>query len=214
MKEVSITVSENDLSLIGDNVLNREQLSHILKKTPEKYVKTRPAKGGGVWRYVSAGYVKKCLNLMFGWDWDFEIVENTVMHGEVIVKGRLTCRSGNRTIVKMQYGNKEVMCKKGTDIPLSIGNDMKSAASDALKKCASEIGIASDIYNAEEFREVKVVPNDSSEIELIRINKFLDKCNTIDDVEILEESLSGQDVSETVSKAIAAKKSELKLNLQ
>jgi len=41
-------------------------------------------------------------------------------------------------------------------IPLSIGNDLKSAATDCLKKCASEIGIASDIYNKDEFREVKV----------------------------------------------------------
>jgi spore coat polysaccharide biosynthesis protein SpsF (cytidylyltransferase family) len=39
---------------------------------------------------------------------------------------------------------------------LSIGNDLKSAATDALKKCAAEIGIAADIYNAEEFREVQV----------------------------------------------------------
>ena len=83
------------------------------------------------------------------------------MHDEVIVKGRLTCRSNGRTIVKTQYGNKEIMYKRGTDaqgnrIPLSIGNDFKSASSDCLKKCASEIGIAQDIYNKEDFKEVKV----------------------------------------------------------
>ena len=33
---------------------------------------------------------------------------------------------------------------------------MKAAATDALKKCASEIGIAADIYNADEFREIKI----------------------------------------------------------
>ena len=41
-------------------------------------------------------------------------------------------------------------------MPLSIGNDLKSAATDALKKCAAEIGLAADIYNKEDFREVKV----------------------------------------------------------
>jgi len=53
-----------------------------------------------------------------------------------------------------------------------------------------------------------------SQQELERLNSHLDNCDTVDDVEILEESLSGQDVSETVAQAIAAKKSELKLNLQ
>ncbi len=154
-------ISAEDLSLVDDNSLNANQLAQILKRTPKAYVKKRPAKGGGTWEYVTSGYVKKVLNLMFGWDWDFEILEDKVMHDEVIVKGRLTCRSNGRTIVKTQYGNKDIMYKRGTDaqgnrIPLSIGNDFKSASSDCLKKCASEIGIAQDIYNKEDFKEVKV----------------------------------------------------------
>lgn len=160
MEKQELTIKESELSLVEDNILNGKQLGHLLKKTPSKYVKHRPAKGGGTWSYVSGGYVKKVLNLMFGWDWDFEIVENTIAHGEVVVKGKLTCRVGNRTIVKMQYGNKEIICKRGTETPLSIGNDMKAAATDALKKCAAEIGIASDIYNSEEFREVRVEESD------------------------------------------------------
>jgi actin-like ATPase involved in cell morphogenesis len=89
---------------------------------------------------------------MFGWDWDFEIMDEKIMHGEVIVKGKLTCRSNGKEIIKMQYGNKDIMYKKLQQgeterQPLSIGNDLKSAATDALKKCAAEIGIAADIYN-------------------------------------------------------------------
>jgi len=162
MKENNLAlISAEELSLVDDNSLNANQLAQILKRTPKAYVKKRPAKGGGTWEYVTSGYVKKVLNLMFGWDWDFEILEDKVMHDEVIVKGRLTCRSNGRTIVKTQYGNKDIMYKRGTDaqgnrIPLSIGNDFKSASSDCLKKCASEIGIAQDIYNKEDFKEVKV----------------------------------------------------------
>lgn len=149
-------VTAHDLSLVEGNSLNGQQLKQLLKKTPAQYVHKRPAKGGGTWDYVTGGYVKKTLNLMFGWDWDFEIVEQMIMHGEVIVKGRLTCRTNGHVIVKMQYGNKDIICKKGTDVPLSIGNDLKAAATDALKKCAAEIGIAADIYNKEDFREVNV----------------------------------------------------------
>jgi hypothetical protein len=88
--------------------------------------------------------------------WSFEILEQLIMHNEAIVKGKLTIQSNGQTIVKMQFGNKDIMYKKGTEIPLSIGNDLKAAATDCLKKCAAEIGIAADIYNAEEFREIQV----------------------------------------------------------
>jgi hypothetical protein len=37
---------------------------------------------------------------------------------------------------------------------------MKAAATDCLKKCAAEIGIAADIYNKEDFRAIQVVESD------------------------------------------------------
>lgn len=154
-------VTKEDLSLAGANNLNEKQLQLILQSTPPQYIKQRPAKGGGTWDYVTGGYIKKCLNIMFGWDWDFEILDQQILHGEVVVKGKLTCRSNGHTIVKMQYGNKDIVYRKQVNgeterQPLSIGNDLKAAATDCLKKCASEIGIAADIYNKEDFHEVMV----------------------------------------------------------
>lgn len=157
MNDLALVKAE-DLSLVNDNSLNEGQLEILLRKTPKQYLKKRPAKGGGEWTYVTGGYVRKVLNLMFGWDWDFEILDEKILieAREVVVKGRLTCRSNGRIIIKTQYGNKDIICKRGTDTPLSIGNDLKAAATDALKKCAAEIGIAADVYNAEDFKEVKV----------------------------------------------------------
>ena len=168
MKNELALIRPEELSLVKDNALNADQLKRILVKTPEQYIKKRPAKGGGQWDYVTGGYIKKCLNLLFGWDWSFEIVDDKIMAGEAIVKGKLTCHSNGRTIVKMQFGNKDVIYKKESDkdgnrVPLSIGNDLKAAATDALKKCAAEIGIAADIYNKEDFREIHV---DTTEISL------------------------------------------------
>lgn len=171
MSETNLAlVKAEDLSLVENNSLNENQLSHILKKTPAKYVKQRPAKGGGTWEYVTGGYVKKCLNLMFGWDWDFEIVDEKILieAKEIVVKGRLTCRTNGRTIVKMQFGNKDIIFRKGTEIPLSVGNDLKAAATDCLKKCAAEIGIAADIYNKEDFREINVDTSYSYNIEVLK----------------------------------------------
>src|SRR5690606_35691147 len=147
-------IKPSEIAKVENNALNAFQLQTLLKRTPKEYVKERPAKGGGKWKFVSGGYVKKVLNLMFGWDWDFEVVSEQVAFGQVIVKGKSTCRSNGKEIVKMQFGKKDVVFKKGTQDPLDIGNDFKAAATDALKKCAAELGIAADIYNAEEFREV------------------------------------------------------------
>lgn len=151
-------IKSEDLSLVPDNLLNEDQLKLLLKKTPKQYVKQRPAKGGGTWNYVTGGYVRKVLNLLFGWQWSFEILDEKILieAKEVVVKGKLTAEVNGRTIVKMQYGNKDIIFRKNSDTPLSIGNDLKAAATDCLKKCAAEIGIAADIYNAEDFKEVQV----------------------------------------------------------
>ena len=109
MSDKALVVSESELALVENNSLNRNQLQQLLKKTPEKYIRSRPAKGGGNWDYVTGGYVKKVLNLLFGWNWDFEIIDQQILEGEVIVRGRLTCRTNGNTIVKMQYGNKEII---------------------------------------------------------------------------------------------------------
>jgi hypothetical protein len=187
-----LIVSESDLSLVENNALNSNQLGRLLKQTPTKYVKQRPAKGGGTWDYVTGGYVRKCLNLMFGWDWSFEIVEQMVLHGEAIVKGKLTCNSNGKTIVKMQFGNKDIMMKKGTEIPLSIGNDLKAAATDCLKKCAAEIGIAADIYNKEDFQSINVIPNEDilSQIKELFILKTGSLCG--DDYDIISNTIEGE----------------------
>lgn len=163
-----ITLTEQDLSMVEQNSLNGQQLKFLLSNTPSQYIKERPAKGGGKWKYVTTGYIRKVLNLMFGWDWDFEIVESKELHGEIIVLGRLTCRTPKGTIVKMQYGNKEIIYRKGTKDPLSVGNDFKAASSDALKKCAAEIGIAADVYGADDFRAVNVMTFNDVTVEMLQ----------------------------------------------
>jgi hypothetical protein len=198
-------INAKDLCLVDNNGLNERQLAQILKKTPAKYLRTRPAKGGGTWEYVTGGYVKKCLNLLFGFDWDFEILDEKIFHGEAIVKGKLTCRSNGKTISKMQFGNKDIIYRKqnaediskGLDrVPLSIGNDLKSAATDCLKKCASEIGIAADIYNKEEFREVLVGTDkdfDSIHAEIVKL--FNEKQDLIpkEDIEHIERIIENKE---------------------
>jgi len=187
-------IDKSELSLVENNSLNTAQLNLILKNTPQQYVHQRPAKGGGTWDYVTGGYVKKCLNLMFGWDWSFEIVDQQIIHNEVVVKGKLTCNSNGKTIVKMQFGNKDIIYKKGTEIPLSIGNDMKAAATDCLKKCAAEIGIAADIYNKEDFRAIQVVESDDILDTIKNLFELKRESMKSEDIEHSERIITEQEI--------------------
>ena len=189
-KEIEIKqYTQAELSLAFDNSLNAKQLQLLLKKTPSQYVRQRPAKGGGVWHYVSGAYVRKVLNLMFGWDWDFEVLSEMIQGNQVIVKGKLTCRVNGKSIIKTQFGCKEIMMRKGTNEPLNLGNDFKSATTDALKKCSAEIGIAGDIYGKDEFKEIDVIQDDlSSEAihnskEKERVIKHIENATTMQSLE-------------------------------
>lgn len=130
------------------------QLIQILQKTPPQYVYKRPGKGGGTFDYVTVAYVTKALNYIFGWNWDFEVVQQGMEGGQVWVLGKLTVRGirDGQTIVKTQYGRADIKYKKGTKEMLDYGNDLKGASSDALKKCASMIGIASDVYGKADYK--------------------------------------------------------------
>lgn len=196
----AIIITEQELSKVENSALNKEQLNFLFKKTPTIHIYERPAKGGGKWKYVKGVYVKKVLNLMFGWNWDFEVIEHKfdMTIKQAYVLGRLTVRSNGQVITKMQFGGAEIKFKtayeKGekvtTNIPLDIGNDLKAAATDSLKKCATDLGIASDVYTPDEYREVsikddvdmladiKALLNDAKihikEVDRMYINKVID----------------------------------------
>jgi hypothetical protein len=195
MKEVK-EFELNELSK-GHTPLNERQLQTLLSATPDRFKYKRPAKGGGQWEYVSGTYVKKVLNFVCGWDWDFEVVDKDIFleAKQVVVLGKLTIRVGEngekQAITKMQYGRKDIMFRKGTTIPMDIGNDMKAATTDALKKCASEFGIASDVYGANEFKEINVkggrsIADTDANKQKARIAKHITESEDLENLLIVE----------------------------
>jgi len=134
--------------------ITNAQFLHIAQSTPKEHIYSRPAKGGGTWDYVTGVYVKKVLNFAFGWQWSFEVKDHGKEEDLIWVLGKLTIFPGtDKQIVKEQFGRADAK-KKKTGGFLDYGNDLKAATTDALKKCASELGIASDIYGAEEFKNI------------------------------------------------------------
>ncbi len=171
--ENKLTTQEKALSEYGidhnelraTSPLNSSQYTILNSPTPKTAIKKRPAKGSGEWDYVPTAWVIERLNLAFGFNWSFEVTYFGKESGEAIVQGKLTVNFPSGQIVKQNFGNHEIRNKKGTDIPPSIGNDYKAAASDCLKKCATNLGIALDLYldelatqkafNMKEVKEIK-----------------------------------------------------------
>lgn len=148
---------EKPLVLTEQHPLSNKQLMYMIQRTPKDHIYQRPAKGGGVWEYVTGTYVKKVLNYTFGWCWSFEVKAHGKEGKLVWVLGKLTINNPKTyapMIVKEQFGRADVKTKKNSDEYLDFGNDLKAATTDALKKCAAELGIASDIYGKNEFKEV------------------------------------------------------------
>lgn len=178
----ALAVLKLDLPQIArtDSIFNANQIQKIFNSTPKKWVYSRPAKGGGNWTYVRGSYVRRTLDGLFGFNWDFDIetsvgeaFEVAKLTGGVVVKGTLTGRTKTNNewheVRKTQFGRAEVKWRKGkapgeaeTPIPLDIGNDFKAAATDAFKKCASTLGIAADIYDPEEFIPIEVIGADQT----------------------------------------------------
>lgn len=131
-------------------VLREIQLSpkanDVIKSiTPKEFIRQRKGKGGKSFEYVEIGYVISQLNKAFTpVGWQFEIIEEKVLSGEVYVKGKLTIKDYKTgyEVFKTQYGTKEIYANNKTP----IGDLLKSASSDCLKKCASLFGLALDVY--------------------------------------------------------------------
>lgn len=172
-------VTPDDI-LMTNSPFTADQLAVFYQKIPKDKIMRRPAKGGGTWDYIKTGYVIDVLNRVFGYLWSFEVLTSLeeaakmAGSGTVVVKGRLTVNTSNGTqLVKEQFGRCEVKFKSAWDenqkkkIPtkefLDFGNDVKGAASDALKKCASEFGLFRDIYHKDDFEELSVISLDEKQ---------------------------------------------------
>jgi hypothetical protein len=131
-----------------------EKLRKIASEpTPHHEIRWRPGRGNGQYPYTDTDYVIRTLNDIFDFDWTFVVEHEELVHFrdipfEIKVRGRLIVPINDRKITKMQYGAATIEYNKDGK-PVMIADAYKSAASDSLKKCASELGIAHDIYDTD-----------------------------------------------------------------
>jgi hypothetical protein len=112
----------------------------------------RDLRGGVELEYITGEQATTRLNETLGFlNWSFRILEHGI-HAEADecwVLGELTVMLEGRTVARQQFGSQKVKRSRSSGTPLDIGFDLKGASTDALKKCASLIGVALYLWKKE-----------------------------------------------------------------
>lgn len=113
---------------------------------PPELIKQREGHNGKMLSYVETHAVIERLNE--GCDaWSFEVVQHHVYKAEVVVIGKLIADG----IVKMAFGGSAITMDR-TGKVVSLADDLKAAASDALEKCASLLGVGLELYGGKKAK--------------------------------------------------------------
>lgn len=101
-------------------------------------------RGGVSLTYITGEQVVTRLNDVLGpFGWSFRIVEHGINQeaDEAWALGELVATVDGITVMRQQFGSQKMKRSRASGVPLDIGFDLKGAATDAMKKCASLIGV-------------------------------------------------------------------------
>lgn len=176
--------SENNLPTELSEIQSKrysEALTNLITgKTPKDAIFQRPVRKGVDVDYVPGWWFISQLNALFGYYWDFEIEDQGIGEGNCWVRGKLTIKDPKTglTVTKSSFGGSRLKSKENPAI--DIGDDLKSAATDALKKAATLLGIASDIYGRRETQDQTKSKSQLEGLYKVGESKGLDKDAVID----------------------------------
>jgi hypothetical protein len=128
--------------------MNREVLCRPFAR---EEIKTRAGQRGRMLSYVDVSTVLQRLHDASDVV-TFEVLRHEILEGEVVVVGRLTADG----VVNVDFGTAQITLD-GDGRPLSVGDDLKSASSDCIKRCARLLGCPLDL-NAQVERTAQAPP--------------------------------------------------------
>lgn len=149
--EHSLTISDNKTSIAVFQDMSIKSNNLRSKRTPKKYVRQREGKAGQTWKYVNRIGCRKWLDDNYP-GWSFEINPASVhqLGNFVHIAGTLTVYESESLLKRTFtcFGAKEaIVGKEG----LSTHPYLKSAETDALKRCVADLGGFNDVYGDAEL---------------------------------------------------------------
>lgn len=97
--------------------------------------------------------ISRLLAVLGTCGWSFRILQHDIHleADEVWVLGELRLLlNADDPVVRQQFGSSKIKRARATGAPLDIGFDLKSAATDCLKKCATLVGVGLYLTHKEE----------------------------------------------------------------
>ena len=134
--------------------MNQDIINKLNEQFTKQQVKSRRGPSGKRLEYIEAHAVIARLNHALESDWSFEIIEHQILEKEIVVVGKLTILS-EPVVTKTAFGSQNIKRHQQSGEPLSIGDDLKAAASDALKKAATLLGVGLHLYNRDHQQPAK-----------------------------------------------------------
>jgi hypothetical protein len=119
--------------------MNRQLLENTF--APDQ-IKQRNGSFGRTLDYIEGHSVIQRLNEAFDGCWSFEIISHDILDEEVMVQGKLSADG----VVKTQFGSSSITRAKDDGGIISLAADLKAAATDSLKKCATLLGVGLYLY--------------------------------------------------------------------
>ena len=121
--------------------MNRELLE---KPFDASQIKQREGNFGRTLDYIEGHSIIQRLNDAFDGEWSFTMTKYEILEqaDEVLVVGQLNAGG----IVKSQFGSSKITRARETGEIISLADDLKAAATDALKKAATMLGVGLHLY--------------------------------------------------------------------
>jgi hypothetical protein len=122
-----------------------EQAGDVYAKLSEAFdVTFKDVRGGVELEYITGEQAVTRLNETLGvGGWNFRIIEHGIHPeaDECWCLAEITATFGETTVTRQQFGSQKIKRSRTSGAPLDIGFDLKGAATDALKKCATLLGV-------------------------------------------------------------------------
>ena len=104
----------------------------------------RDVRGGVEVTFISGEQVVSRLNEVLGVSgWSFRVLHQEIHPeaDEVWALGEMVADIDGKTVTRQQFGSQKIKRSRSTGAPLDLGFDLKGAATDSMKKCASWLGV-------------------------------------------------------------------------
>mgnify|MGYP003148827558 CR=1 FL=1 len=179
MSEI-VKLSQDNIDSVSDRLKSlTKQHSNISDRvTPKAYIKKKMGLD-----YVEIGYMKALADQEFpGWSW--EIINSEALGSEAyVVHGRLRWYDNGVMRTGDMVAAHRIQKKRNSDTFVDVGNDIKSANTDCMKKALNMyMNIADDVYrnqyedpelSDEQVREITVLAKSISDDKYIEIDTLI-----------------------------------------